>query len=126
MSLDISFESACSAIAYAEDAIPRFLRTGSVSFTRDADALRRRVKRRMLESLPDVGPSPQLARYALKMEREGQSHRETAIRWGCALDTVLSALAMFPGGKERDEPEQQMEQASLFPSQCEHASGSLS
>lgn len=121
MSLGISFESASSAIAYAEDAIPRFLRTGSVSFTRDSAALRRRIQRRMRESLPDVGPSLALARYALRMEREGHTHAQIARLWGCCEDSVVSALATWPEGKEH-ETREPVEQPSLFDSPCERVS----
>lgn len=121
MSLGISFESASSAIAYAEDAIPRFLRHGSVCLTRDMDALRRRMQRRRRESLPDTGPSLQLARYALKMERDGRSHDWIASMWGCGPLAVAQSLAMWPEGKEQETLEP-VEQPNLFGSPCEQVS----
>lgn len=104
MSLAISFESASSAVCYAEEAVPRALRRGCAA--PDIMLLRIRINRsirakriRYAQSIDD--PTPALAKYARKCLQEGGNITDILTTWGCTRQTVHEALRAFP-----EEPEQ--------------------
>jgi hypothetical protein len=92
----IAFESAASAVYYAEDAIARALRDGNAFIPRDSGPLRRRLARAKRASLPEQGPCEALARYAERMLEEGRSMDYIRGTWGCDVDSIKRALELWP------------------------------
>jgi hypothetical protein len=99
MSLSISFESASSAVCYAEEAVPRVLRRGCAA--PDIHIIRAEVSRNLrakrnayAASIDD--PTPALAKYARKCLQERGNLTEIASAWGCTKMSVMEALRMFP------------------------------
>lgn len=102
MSFAISFESASSAVCYAEEAVPRALKRGPLP---DIRLLRLRINQNLrakrhayAQSIDD--PTPSLAKYARKCLGVGGNITDIAVSWGCHRNAVLEALRAFP-----EEPE---------------------